>query len=820
MDMNRLCPQCMKEMRGERRGFCTNCGFDFRKMLNEVHQLQPFTMLQGRYIIGKVIQQGGSGIIYVGLDSMQNKKVVIQEFYPNGFVAREENGTAMVMPLAEKLQINFEAWRDRFLEQAGKLAGLGTCKGMTRVMDAFAENHTAYLVMEYEEGVTLEEYIRQAGGKLMPMQAVQMIEQILPALVRIHEAGLIHADINPDNILIDQNGMVSLRGLGAAGTAMANGSQSLTSLLKPGYAAQEQYRTGGDQGPWTDVYAVSAVLYRCVTGNLPIESSVRLSRDDLTMPRALGIPISENLEAVLKMGLAVLKEKRFKNMKAFQAALANEAKQPAARHAGANTNNQPIRQQPPIQPVQPSSIPAGQPQVQPPNIPAGQPQMQPVQPPNAQTGRPQMPPNGQQIPPQMGETVPKKKSNLPIYIFIIVAIMICVLGGIGIYWIAKQKITGISEREEISQTQISETELDQEEEETAVTLSDDASRSLEKADSMVQAAAKKVKDAATRGEGLTELQEAIKLYEEAGEEEAAFEAAQAGIDEALLSYVEGILLQSDMLMEQGTSIDLFDQIMMDIDDTLLYGQGIEVFGYTIDLSELENKKEAYAAEYRERFIEEFNGFIEEEQWNVRHNEEFMRGAYEKLATEDENDAIRLRYCYAYAWLVHQEVVEKMSSGEMDAEAAVLYIMDALEKTDYNEFLIQDAEAYASNAGGSWINQDYFKSVKSSQLIPDSDTVEYSVEDIMALGLNAAELRYARYEIYARHGMRTWDETANQRLSGVNNSNAAIAREKYMSYNDFGAYSTDDNNGLTEVERNNIRSIVQAELEQGMFIMEP
>lgn len=797
MDMNRLCPQCMKEMRGERRGFCTNCGFDFRKMLNEVHQLQPFTMLQGRYIIGKVIQQGGTGIIYVGLDSMQNKKVVIQEFYPNGFVAREENGTAMVMPLTEKLQINFEAWRDRFLEQAGKLAGLGTCKGMTRVVDAFAENHTAYLVMEYEEGVTLEEYIRQAGGKLMPMQAVQMIEQILPALVRIHEAGLIHADINPDHILIDQNGTVSLRGLGAAGTVIANGSQSLTSLLEPGYAAQEQYRTGGDQGPWTDVYAVSAVLYRCVTGKLPIESSVRLSRDDLTMPRALGIPISENLEAVLKMGLAVLAEKRFKNMKAFQAALSNEAKQPAARHAGANTNNQPIRQQAPIQPVQQ------------PNIPVGQPQMPPVQQPNAQAGRP-----------QMGETVPKKKSNLPIYIFIIVAIMICVLGGIGIYWIAKQKITGISEREETSQTQISETELDQEEEETAVTRSDDASRSLEKADSMVQAAAKKVKDAATRGEGLTELQEAIKLYEQAGEEEAAFEAAQAGIDEALLSYVEGILLQSDMLMEQGTSVALFDQIMMDIDETLLYGQGIEVFGYTIDLSNLENKKEAYAAEYRERFIEEFNGFIEEEQWNVRHNEEFMRGAYEKLATEDENDAIRLRYCYAYAWLVHQEVVEKMSSGEMDAEAAVLYIMDALEKTDYNEFLIQDAEAYASNAGGSWINQDYFKSVKSSELIPDSDTVEYSVEDIMALGLSAAELRYARYEIYARHGMKTWDETANQRLSGVNNSHAAIPREKYMSYNDFGAYSTDDNNGLTEVERNNIRSIVQAELEQGMFIMEP
>lgn len=797
MDMNRLCPQCMKEMRGERRGFCTNCGFDFRKMLNEVHQLQPFTMLQGRYIIGKVIQQGGSGIIYVGLDSMQNKKVVIQEFYPNGFVAREENGTAMVMPLTEKLQINFEAWRDRFLEQAGKLAGLGTCKGMTRVVDAFAENHTAYLVMEYEEGVTLEEYIRQAGGKLMPMQAVQMIEQILPALVRIHEAGLIHADINPDHILIDQNGTVSLRGLGAAGSVIANGSQSLTSLLEPGYAAQEQYRTGGDQGPWTDVYAVSAVLYRCVTGNLPIESSVRLSRDDLTMPRALGIPISENLEAVLKMGLAVLAEKRFKNMKAFQAALANEAKQPAARHTGANTNNQPIRQQPPIQPVQQ------------PNIPAGQPRMQPVPQPNAQAGRP-----------QMGETVPKKKSNLPIYIFIIVAIMICVLGGIGIYWIAKQKITGISEREETSQTQISETVADQEEGETAVTLSDDASRSLEKADRMVQVAAEKVKDAATRGEGLTELQEAIKLYEQAGEEEAAFEAAQAGIDEALLSYVEGILLQSDMLMEQGTSVALFDQIMMDIDETLLYGQGIEVFGYTIDLSNLENKKEAYAAEYRERFIEEFNGFIEEEQWNVRHNEEFMRGAYEKLATEDENDAIRLRYCYAYAWLVHQEVVEKMSSGEMDAEAAVLYIMDALEKTDYNEFLIQDAEAYASNAGGSWINQDYFKSVKSSELIPDSDTVEYSVEDIIDLGLNAAELRYARYEIYARHGMRTWDETANQRLAGVNNSNAAIAREKYMSYNDFGAYSTDGNNGLTEVERNNIRSIVQAELEQGMFIMEP
>lgn len=791
MDINKLCPRCMREVLGEKKVFCTHCGYDLRNTKNEMHQLQPFTVLNGKYTVGKVIGEGGFGITYLGLDNVLEMRVAIKEFYPNGFVTRESNNTSSVTIYEGKKQNDFEKWRDNFLKEAKNLARFSGLSGIVEVREFFSENNTVYIVMEYVDGITLKDYLKNAGGKIPLDQVLRMMEPIMRSLAKVHESGLIHRDISPDNIMINKNGEMKLLDFGAARDISENGDKSLSILLKPGYAPEEQYRTRGSQGPWTDVYAISATIYKCITGQTPIESMERLRNDDLIMPRALGVPVSESFESILKMGLAVYADKRFQNMGALYTALYREANTFDANMTGipvppARLNNTTAsRQQQTGMPMQPQDRP------QPTSQPMPQP---PLQQPRA-----------------------AKKSNLPIYIFIAMAVVICSLGAVGIYRIAGKK-TGTTGN--LGGTTPEKAGLAGTEGNVAAALTEDVSSMIEQADGMVQAAAEKVKDAATRGEGLTELQEAIKLYEEAGEEEAAFEAAQAGIDEALLSYVEGILLQSDMLMEQGTSIDLFDQIMMDIDDTLLYGQGIEGFGYTIDLSDLENKKEAYAAEYRERFIEEFNGFIEEEQWNVRHNEEFMRGAYEKLATEDENDAIRLRYCYAYAWLVHQEVVEKMSSGEMDAEAAVLYIMDALEKTDYNEFLIQDAEAYASNAGGSWINQDYFKSVKSSQLIPDSDTVEYSVEDIMALGLNAAELRYARYEIYARHGMRTWDETANQRLSGVNNSNAAIAREKYMSYNDFGAYSTDDNNGLTEVERNNIRSIVQAELEQGMFIMEP
>lgn len=785
MDINRLCPKCMKEVAGEKRGsFCTNCGYDLREIQNDIHQLQPFTILNDKYIVGKAIGEGGLGITYLGLDQTLESRVAIKEFYPNGFVTRESNVTSSVTIYAGKRQSDFEKWRENYLREARSLAQFSGLSGIVEVKEFFSQNNTVYIVIEFVDGISLKEYLKQAGGKLALDKTLQMMEPIIRSLAKVHECGLIHRGISPDNIMIDQSGEMKLLDFGVAQDISEDGEKGLSILLKPGYAAEEQYRTRGNQGPWSDVYAICATIYKCITGNTPIESMKRLQNDELVMPRALGIPISDNIEAILKMGLAVYADKRFQNMGALYVALYGEV-----RTAGAGSvsisNSRPI-----VEERKTSTFPI----LQKKSV-RQQPLVQDIQP--------------------TGVVLPtKKKSGALIYIFIVIGLAVCILGGINIYKIVGDKPVNMAvENDEQSEDKTETLEMQASAEE----VNEDIQQLLTQAEETVQDASRKVADASTRGEAFEKLQEAISLYQQAGEEENAFVFAEAGINAAMSEYMRGVCQQVDMLLEQGTHIDIYNQISMDLNATLDYGQKIAAAGYSLDMRTVQEKKDAFEVEYRERFIWEFNEFSNEEQWNVRYNEEFMRGAYEHFTSEERDDAIRLRYSYAYAWLVHQEVFEKMTSGEMDAEGAVNYITEALEKADYNEFLIEDAEMYARQAGGSWVNKDYFKEVNKDEIISDSNTKEYSIEEIKSLGLNAAELRYARYEIYARHGMKTWDETANQKLSRVNTNGTAIARERFMSYNDFGPYSADDNNGLTEIERHNVRSIMQASFESGTYL---
>jgi len=207
---------------------------------------------------------------------------------------------------------------ESFLREAKTLARFEHHPNIVTVRDFFKENKTAYMVMSFIKGATLLEHLKNSGDKIPVEQAVQIIMPVLDALKEVHRAGIMHRDISPDNIFIDSKGRVVLIDFGAARQEMREKSKSLSVILKAGYAPEEQYSSKGKQGPWTDVYAVGATLYRVITGEIPPEAMDRLAEDDLMTPSELGVEIDPGLERALLKALAVKAEERFQTVEEFQ----------------------------------------------------------------------------------------------------------------------------------------------------------------------------------------------------------------------------------------------------------------------------------------------------------------------------------------------------------------------------------------------------------------------------------------------------------------------------------------------------------------------
>ena len=322
MDINKMCPGCMQEVEDrDNVETCPHCSCNLGQIKSEPHQMQPFTILAGKYLIGRVIGEGGFGIFYIGLDLNLELVVAIKEFYPNGFVTRESNVTTMVSMYAGKNEADVEKWREGFINEARNLAKFSNLNGIVEVRDFFNENSTAYIVMEYIDGITLKQYLKQNGGKLSADQTFEMMEPVIRSMSKVHDAGMIHRDISPDNIMITKYGGMKLLDFGAAREFAGNAEKSLSIMLKPGYAPEEQYRSRGKQGPWSDVYALTATIYKCITGVTPVESMERMREDTLKPPKELGVSISDVQNAAVMQGMAVYAENRIQNMDALHTAL-------------------------------------------------------------------------------------------------------------------------------------------------------------------------------------------------------------------------------------------------------------------------------------------------------------------------------------------------------------------------------------------------------------------------------------------------------------------------------------------------------------------
>ena len=338
--------RCMKCMHALAAGetFCSECGRPYGSVETEPFALKPGTILDGKYLVGEMLGQGGFGITYIGFDLLLEQKVAIKEYYPmsTGMVSRE-NSTTVVWSSAVMQKSGMEKGFDSFLKEARKMAKLGGIPGVVGVKSVFIQNETAYIVMDFIEGETLLKKLQREG----PMDygtCISLMTPIMQALAEVHKHGIIHRDISPDNIMVQSDGKLILLDLGAAKDLDIQGKdgnvQSSQMVAKHGFSPVEQYGQAGKIGPWTDVYAMAATIYYCCTGVLPPSATDRTIDDTLTCrPR-----LTKEQFDVLAFCMSVLPQKRPQNMDALLQIITH----PAGK-------TPPVRDVPKTEPVRPET---------------------------------------------------------------------------------------------------------------------------------------------------------------------------------------------------------------------------------------------------------------------------------------------------------------------------------------------------------------------------------------------------------------------------------------------------------------------------------
>ena len=318
--MSKRCLGCM-ELFGEEFEICPHCGYIVGTSPEEATHIEPGSLLYDRYIIGKVLGYGGFGVTYLGWDGKLEQKVAIKEYLPSEFSTRMPGQSQVTIFNGDRSE-QFRDGLKKFVEEAKHLAKFQNEQGIVKIFDSFEENDTAYIIMEYLDGETLATYLKRE--KTIPEDdAVAMLTPVMESLQIVHEAGLLHRDIAPDNIFITKTGEVKLIDFGASRYATTSHSRSLTVIIKPGYSPEEQYRSMGDQGPHTDVYAVASTLYKMITGKTPPDAMERRAKyenqnkDILEEPHKIVKNISPNRENAILNAMNVRVEDRTPNIGQF-----------------------------------------------------------------------------------------------------------------------------------------------------------------------------------------------------------------------------------------------------------------------------------------------------------------------------------------------------------------------------------------------------------------------------------------------------------------------------------------------------------------------
>ena len=321
MNLETLCVGCMQDDSGA--PVCPVCGRPFESPAQNPLQMRPRTMLHDQYLIGRALGHGGFGVTYLAWDTGLATRLAIKEYLPHGVAGRAAN-TTQVMAYSDSTKVEFEFGLERFLEEARTLKKFKNFPGIVSIDTVFRDNGTAYLVMEYLDGSTFEDFLKQRGGQVPVSNGNRdyVAGDARPGrgARRRHPA----SRHRPDNIYVTSSG-VKLIDFGAARNALGQKSRNLSIILKEGFAPEEQYRSSGTQGPWTDVYATAGTLYFALTGKIPQGALDRQVEDKLEYPSRLGSDIDPRSEAALMRALSIRAHDRFQSMQDFSAALTGMA---------------------------------------------------------------------------------------------------------------------------------------------------------------------------------------------------------------------------------------------------------------------------------------------------------------------------------------------------------------------------------------------------------------------------------------------------------------------------------------------------------------
>jgi len=314
-DSEKLCLGCMEE-KGDVT-VCPFCGHDEAEPLSPL-TLPPRTqLLHGQYQVGRILgKPGGFGITYLGWDIKLETKVAVKEFLPRDLVGRNSDQVTIVPHHKDDMEF-FRFGLERFLQEARTLAKFSH-PNVVRVRTFFEENGTAYLVMDYYEGLSLAQYLKDKGGHIDEQLALEIMLPIMDGLREVHEKGFLHRDIKPRNIYLTEGGIPILLDFGSTRFAVGERSRSVSVVLSPGYSPYEQYHKKGKQGVWSDIYSVAATLYRMLAGAPPIDAADRIMDDDLEPIIQLVPEVSSQLNDALMQALAVKAEDRPQSIKEFQ----------------------------------------------------------------------------------------------------------------------------------------------------------------------------------------------------------------------------------------------------------------------------------------------------------------------------------------------------------------------------------------------------------------------------------------------------------------------------------------------------------------------
>jgi hypothetical protein len=305
------------------------------KSLASGYQLQE-------YVIERVLGAGGFGITYLATDSHLHRPVAIKEYFPSHLASRSADGAVAHFAGSSESADEFAWGLSRFIDEARTLAKFEH-PNVIRVVRYFEANGTAYIVMDYAAGRPLSSVIKEAGS-LREQDVLAMLMPLLDGLERVHASGLLHRDIKPHNIIIRDDGSPVLIDFGAARQAIGVLSQSISTIVTPGFAPIEQYSARGNQGPWTDLYALGGIAYACLTGHPPPEATERIRSDSLVpIESASRTKVSRGFAAAVTWALQPEEQDRPQSIAAWRSALLGhgtgqaDARTKASKTAAART---------------------------------------------------------------------------------------------------------------------------------------------------------------------------------------------------------------------------------------------------------------------------------------------------------------------------------------------------------------------------------------------------------------------------------------------------------------------------------------------------